>query len=134
MIVRPNAAEQAAELRRAEREASRGPREDSSLAALLIWALSPNGENTVMSGLLLVIESQLFAVSTAEAEGQETAPWSGAALRLTHAAIEIERRERAGRAAAEQVKRDEDEDEDEGDQDDEGDEKEVETQKAEVVE
>ncbi|MEO5731233.1 MAG: hypothetical protein ABI134_28855 [Byssovorax sp.] len=126
------AAEQAAELRRAEREASRGPREDSSLAALLIWALSPNGETTVMSGLLLVIESQLFAVSTAEAEGQETAPWSGAALRLTHAAIEIERRERAGRAAAEQVKRDEDEDE--GDQDDEGDEKEVETQEAEVVE
>ena len=130
MIAPPNAAEQAAELRRAEREASRGPREDSSLAALLIWALSPNGESTVMSGLLQVIESQLFAVSTAEAEGQATAPWSGAALRLTHAAIEIERRERAGRAAAEQVKRDEDE----GDQDDEGDEKEVETQKAEVVE
>ena len=114
------AALQAAELHRAEREARRGLREDSSLAGLLIWALTPNGETAVVSGLLELIERQLFAVNTAEAGGQETTPWSGAAHRFTHAAIEIDRRERAGRAEeaerAERARRAEEEEEEEAEE------------------
>lgn len=73
-------------------------------------------ENSVVSGLLDLIQRQLFAANTAEARGQETTPWTEAAHRLTHAAIEIDRRDRAGRDAAERAKQDE---EDEGDKEDE---------------
>ena len=113
------AALQAAELHRAERDGGRGLREESSLAGVLVWALTPNGESAVVSGLLELIQRQLFAASTAEAGGQETTPWTEAAHRLTHAAIEIDRRERAGRDAAERAKRDEEAEEDEEDEEDE---------------
>ena len=105
------AALQAAELHRAERDAGRGLREESSLAGVLVWALTPNGESSVVSGLLELIQRQLFAANTAEAGGQETTPWTEAAHRFTHAAIELDRRERAGRAAAERAKRKEEDDE-----------------------
>ncbi len=101
------AAQQAAELHRAEREARGWRPEESSLAGLLIWALTPNGQSSVVSGLLDLIERQLFAASTAEAGGQETTPWTEAARRFTQAAIELDRRERAGRDAAEGAKREE---------------------------
>ena len=67
-----------------------------------------------MAGLLDLIQRQLFAADTAEADGQETTPWSRAAHRFTHVAIELDRRERAGRAvaaAAERARREEEEDE-----------------------
>ena len=68
-----------------------------------------------MAGLLDLIERQLFAADTAEADGQEITPWTRAAHRFTHAAIELDRRERAGRAAAaaaaERARREEEEDE-----------------------
>ena len=94
------AAQQAAELRRAERDSATGPEEDTSLAGLLVWALTPAGGSSVVAGLLDLIERQLFAADTAGAGGQEITPWTQAAHRFTHAAIELDRRERAGRAAA----------------------------------
>ena len=117
MIATSRAAQQAAELHRAERDASRGLREESSLAGVLIFALTPNGESSVVSGLLELIERQLFAASTAESGGQEQTPWTEAAHRFIHAAIELDRRERAGRDAAERAKRaEEDEENDEADE------------------
>ena len=92
------AAMQAAELHRAERHANRGLDEETSLAGVLVWALTPNGESSVVSGLLELIQRQLFAASTVESGGQEQKPWSEAAHRFTHAVIELDRRERAGRA------------------------------------
>ncbi len=71
MSATSHAAIQAAELHRAERDARRGLREASSLAGVLIWALTPNGESSVVSSLLQLIERQLFAASTAESGGQE---------------------------------------------------------------
>ena len=111
MIATSRAAQQAAELRRAELDSAHGLYEETSLAGVLVWALTPQGGASVVSGLLDLIERQLFAASTAEAGGQETSPWTEAAHRLTHAAIELDRRERAGRAAAEQAKRDEEDEE-----------------------
>ena len=66
-----------------------------------------------MAGLLDLIQRQLFAADTAEAGGQEITPWTRAAHRFTHAAIELDRRERAGRAAAAERARREREEEDE---------------------
>ena len=80
-----------------------------------------------MAGLLDLIQRQLFAADTAEADGQETTPWSRAAHRFTHVAIELDRRERAGRAvaaAAERARREEEEEE-EDEEADEADEVEV---------
>ena len=108
------ATEQADELRRAERDSTTGPEEDTSLAGLLVWALTPGGGTSVVAGLLDLIQRQLFAADTAEADGQEITPWTRAAHRFTHAAIELDRRERAGRAAAaaaERARREEEEDE-----------------------
>jgi hypothetical protein len=129
------AAQQAAELHRAEREARGWRPEEFSVAGVLIWALTLNGQSSVVSGLLDLIERQLFAASTAEAGGQETTPWTEAAHRFTQAAIELDRRERAGRDAAEGAKREEeaeaeaeeneaeedDDDDDGGDDDDDDD-------------
>ncbi len=81
-----------------------------------------------MAGLLDLIQRQLFAADTAEADGQETTPWSRAAHRFTHVAIELDRRERAGRAvaaAAERARREEEEEEEEDEEADEADEVEV---------
>ena len=75
-----------------------------------------------MAGLLDLIQRQLFAADTAEADGQETTPWSRAAHRFTHVAIELDRRERAGRAvaaAAERARREEEEEDEEADEADE---------------
>jgi len=106
------AIEQAAELRRAERDSVSGPEEYTSLAGLLVWALTPAGGGSVVAGLLDLIERRLFAADTAEADGQETTPWTRAAHRFTHVAIELDRRERAGRAAAaERARREKEEDE-----------------------
>ena len=113
MIATSRATEQAAEPRRAERDSVSGPEEDTSLAGLLVWALTPAGGTSVVAGLLDLIERQLFAADTAEAGGQEITPWTRAAHRFTHAAIELDRRERAGRAAAAERARREREEEDE---------------------
>ena len=111
------AAQQAAELRRAERDSVSGPEEDTSLAGLLVWALTPAGGTSVVAGLLDLIERQLFAADTAEADGQEITSWTRAAHRFTHAAIEIDRRERAGRAAAaERARREREEEEEAADE------------------
>jgi hypothetical protein len=106
MIATTRAAQQAAELHRAELDSARGL-EETSIAGVLVWALTPQGGGSVLAGLLDLIERQLFAANTAEAGGEDTSPWTGAAHRLTHAAIEIDRHQRAGRDAAEQAERDE---------------------------
>ena len=120
------ATEQADELRRAERDSTTGPEEDTSLAGLLVWALTPGGGTSVVAGLLDLIQRQLFAADTAEADGQEITPWTRAAHRFTHAAIELDRRERAGRAAAaERARREREREREEEEEDEAADEVEV---------